>query len=118
MSLTPIQGTLRADRRTKELVKRLKPGDVALIHHAELDGTAAEALVEKRVSAVVNAARSVSSRYANRGPGIIVGAGAPLLDEVGDGFFEAALNKDGATALVSGDSIRLADGLCATGELL
>src|SRR5579872_5910649 len=89
-SMATIQGTLRADRRTKDLVKRLKPGDVALIHHADLDATAARSLVDAKVGAVVNAAPSVSGRYPNRGPSVLLEAGVPLLDAVGDEFFEVA----------------------------
>ena len=51
-----------------------------MIDHADLDGAAAEALVEIRPAAVVNAARSVSGRYPNHGPGILLDAGIPLID--------------------------------------
>ncbi len=48
------------DRRTKNLTRRLQPGDIALIHHTDLDTTAARALVDLKVAAVINAARSIS----------------------------------------------------------
>ncbi|MGH2996871.1 MAG: putative cytokinetic ring protein SteA, partial [Gaiellaceae bacterium] len=38
-------GRARVDRRTKELVARIEPGDVAVIDHEDLDRVAAEALV-------------------------------------------------------------------------
>jgi uncharacterized membrane-anchored protein len=66
--MVAIQGMLRADRRTKELVKRLRPGDIAVIHHTDLDATAARALLDCRVNAVVNAVPSISGRYPNRDP--------------------------------------------------
>ena len=88
-----IQGTLKADRKTKDLVKRLRPGDIALIHHCDLDSMAARALVECRVAAVVNAVHSVSGRYPNSGPGILLEAGIPLIDAVGDTFFEADIAR-------------------------
>ena len=60
---------VRLDRRTKNLTKRLRPGEIAVIHHSDLDRVSAEALVLGGVSAVVNAVPSVSGRYPNLGPG-------------------------------------------------
>ncbi|WP_194785377.1 putative cytokinetic ring protein SteA [Actinomyces haliotis] len=76
-------GVVRVDVRTKTLTKRLQPGDIAVIDHADLDRVAAEALVERRPAAVLNAARSVSGRYPNLGPGILLDAGVPLVDDLG-----------------------------------
>ncbi|HSA51652.1 MAG TPA: putative cytokinetic ring protein SteA [Yinghuangia sp.] len=80
-----IAGVVRLDRRTKNLTKRLRPGDIAVIDHVDLDRVAAEALVACRPAAVVNASASISGRYPNLGPEIIVAAGIPLLDAVGQG---------------------------------
>jgi uncharacterized membrane-anchored protein len=104
------------DRRTKNLQRRLASGDIALIHHLDLDSTAARALVECRVSAVVNAARSISGRYPNRGPVVLLEAGIPLLDNIGEEAF--ARVKEGRTAVLEGDSLRFTDGLCLPGERL
>ena len=46
-----IRGTARLGRRTKELVKRLGPGDIAVIDHRNLDRIAAEELVASGVRA-------------------------------------------------------------------
>jgi uncharacterized membrane-anchored protein len=73
----------RVDRRTKDLVARVNPGDVAVIDHEDLDRIAAEALVDAGVSAVVNASASISGRYPNLGPLILTEAGIPLIDRVG-----------------------------------
>lgn len=78
-----IAGPVRLDRRTKRLVKRLRPGDVAVIDHADIDRVAAESLVERRPAAVVNASPSITGRYATIGPTILVEAGIPLLDAAG-----------------------------------
>lgn len=83
-----VAGPMRKDKRTKHLVKRLRPGDVAVIDHLDLDRVAAEALVERRPAAVVNVARSISGRYPNPGPMILVEAGIPLLDGAGQGLFD------------------------------
>ena len=76
-------GVIRVDARTKDLVKRLNPGDIAVIDHSDLDRVAAESLVEKRPAAVLNASPSVSGRYPNLGPGILLDAGIPLIDDLG-----------------------------------
>ena len=79
-----IGGVVRIDRRTKNLTKRLGPGEIAVIHHSDLDRVSAEALVETGVSAVVNAVPSASGRYPNLGPGILLEAGIVLIDDVGE----------------------------------
>ena len=102
-------GVARLDRRTKTLTKRLQPGDVAVIDHADIDRVSADALVACRVSAVVNAAPSTSGRYPNLGPEILLTAGIPLLDAVGEQVFDV---------LAEGEQVRLhEDGLYA-GERL
>lgn len=78
-----ITGTARVDTRTKSLTKRLRPGDVAVIDHLDIDRVSAEALVACRPAAVLNAARSTSGRYPNLGPDILVEAGIPLIDDLG-----------------------------------
>jgi uncharacterized membrane-anchored protein len=82
-SLPGVTGPVRIDRRTKNLTKRLRPGDVAVIDHIDLDRVSAEALVGCGVAAVVNLSPSISGRYPNLGPEILVAAGIPLLDGVG-----------------------------------
>ena len=108
--------TLRMDRRTKNLVERLRPGDVALIDHQDIDRVAAEALVAARPSAVLNAAASISGTYPNLGPEIIVSAGIPLIDEVGAELFEIA--KEGDRVRVEGNVLLRGDVPLAAGRLL
>ena len=61
-------GRARVGKRTKDLTKRLEPGDIAIIDHVDLDRVAADGLIEAGVVAVVNAAPSISGRYPNGGP--------------------------------------------------
>ena len=82
-----IAGVVRLDRRTKNLTKRLQPGEIAIIHHMDLDRVSAEALVEAGAIGVVNAVPSVSGRYPNLGPGILLAGGISLIDDVGDEIF-------------------------------
>ncbi len=76
-----VVGPARVDRRTKDLVKRLRPGDIAVIDHEDLDRVAADSLVAAGAVAVVNAARSITGRYPNGGPIRVVTAGIPLIDD-------------------------------------
>lgn len=78
-----IEAPVRVDPRTKNLVTRLQPGEIAVIDHLDIDRVAAESLVSRRPAAVLNAARSTSGRYPNLGPEIIVAAGIPLVDDLG-----------------------------------
>jgi uncharacterized membrane-anchored protein len=93
-------GAVRLDRRTKNLTRRLRPGDIAVIDHVDLDRVAAEALVGCQVGGVVNVAPSVSGRYPNLGPDILLAAGVPLIDDVG---------ADAFGQLREGDRVRLLD---------
>ncbi len=106
-------GPARLDRRTKNLVKRLKPGDVAIIDHADLDRVAADSLIRCQVSAVVNAAPSISGRYPNPGPQLLVEAGIPLLDDVGSDVFEQV--REGQPVRLDGETLYLADAVVAKG---
>src|SRR5690554_6277367 len=75
--------TVRVDRRTKNLTKRLQPGEIAVIDHEDIDRVSADALVSCRPAYVVNASRSISGRYPNQGPELILEAGIPIIDAVG-----------------------------------
>ena len=81
--LPGVSGVVRIDRRTKNLTKRLRPGEIAVIDHVDIDRVSAEALVTCGAGAVVNVRPSVSGRYPNLGPAILVQAGITLLDAVG-----------------------------------
>src|SRR5438094_3895906 len=71
---------VRVDARTKELVKRLRRGEIALIDHEDLDATAAQALAACKPAAVINRSRSISGRYPNGGPSVLLEARIPLYD--------------------------------------
>ena len=106
----PLPGTLgiaRLDRRTKRLTTRIRPGEIAIIDHVDIDRVSADALVSCKVAAVVNAAPSTSGRYPNLGPEILLAAGIPLLDSVGDLVFGE---------LRDGDEVRLDGATLYAGE--
>jgi uncharacterized membrane-anchored protein len=111
--LSGVSGVARLDRRTKNLTPRLNSGDIAIIDHVDLDRVSADALVAARVAAVVNAAPSISGRYPNLGPEIVVGAGIPLLDGVGPEVFSKV--REGTQIRVDGDTIYAGDKVVGVG---
>ena len=112
---TAIRGTARLGRRTKELVKRLGPGDVAVIDHRNLDRIAAEELVASGVRATLNASPSSDGSYPNTGPLALVRAGVPLID-AGPELFE--LIGDGDRLEIEGGRISSEGTLMAEGRPL
>ena len=105
--------TARVDRRTKNLLRRIQPGEVAVIDHEDLDRVAAEELVAKQVSAVVNAAPSISGRYPNLGPLVVVDAGVPLIDGVGKLLTSKV--REGDQVRVQDDRVYVGDRLAGVG---
>ena len=83
-----VGGIARLDKKTKNLVKRLRPGEVAIIDHQDIDRVSSETLVEKRPLAVINAACSITGKYPNLGPLTIIASGINIVDEVGGQIFE------------------------------
>jgi uncharacterized membrane-anchored protein len=102
-----VTGVARVDRRTKDLVKRVQPGEIAVINHRDIDRVAAEGLIGAGVAAVVNADRSISGRYPNQGPIRIVAAGIPLVDEAGAPLLEV---------VTEGETVRVVDGRILRGD--
>ncbi|MGN6815005.1 MAG: putative cytokinetic ring protein SteA [Solirubrobacterales bacterium] len=99
----PIEGTARLGERTKHLVKRLRPGDIAVIDHVDIDRIAAEELIEAGVVAVLNAAPSSQGRYPNAGPLMLARAGICLIDAPAAGLFDRL--KDGDRVRIAGDTV-------------
>ncbi|MCL1871981.1 MAG: putative cytokinetic ring protein SteA [Promicromonosporaceae bacterium] len=110
------RGPARVGRRTKDLTKRLVPGDIAVIDHVDIDRVAADALVAARPAAVLNAARSTSGRYPNAGPGILLEAGICLVDDLGASIMKlpegSDVEIDGGTISIDGHTV--ADGVRQT----
>jgi uncharacterized membrane-anchored protein len=111
-----VSGRARLDRRTKNLTKRLNPGDIAIIDHADLDRVSADALVRRHVAAVVNVAASSSGRYPNLGPQILVRAGIPVLDAAGPDVFSRV--RDGELVRLEGDTLYAGGEVAAKGQRL
>jgi len=111
-----VVGRARVGKRTKDLTRRLEPGDIAVIDHADIDRVAADGLIDAGVVAVVNASASISGRYPNGGPMRLVKAGVVLLDDVGPTIMEAVV--DGQQLRLAGGAVLGADAELGAGHLL
>lgn len=111
----PYESTARVDRRTKDLVMRVRPGEIAVIDHEDLDRLSAEGLVRARVGAVVNASASISGRYPNMGPLLIAAAGIPLIDGCGPKVVDAI--EEGVDVKVVGGVVFVGDRAVAHGNV-
>src|ERR1035438_491454 len=102
-----ITAVARVDRRTKNITNRLNPGEIAIIDHADLDRVSAEELIRRKVSAVVNASVSITGRYPNLGPQLLLEAGIPVIDGAG---------PDVLVRVADGTTVRLDDETLYVGE--
>jgi uncharacterized membrane-anchored protein len=112
----PIAGPARLGRKTKDLVKRLRPGDVAIVDHRDIDRIAAEELIAAGVPAVVNVSESSTGRYPNHGPLLLVQAGVRLVDAPGSRLFDEL--RDGEEIVIDGGDVRLNGSTLASGRRL
>lgn len=110
-----LTAPIRVDPRTKDLTKRLQPGEIAVINHADIDRVAAEGLIAAQVGAVLNAAVSITGRYPNGGPIRLVEAGIPLVDGLGAEFFEYV--SEGDVVSIDGPEVRAGGVTLAVGTL-
>ena len=111
--LPGVIGVARVERRAGDLLRRVGPGDVAVLNQPDLDRRTADALVAAEVVGVLNAAPSISGRFPNLGPEVLVSAGIPLIDDLGaDALREI---KDGARIRLHEGSIYLGEREVATG---
>jgi uncharacterized membrane-anchored protein len=108
-----LSGVARVDRRTKALIARLQPGDIAVIDHEDLDRVAAETLVGARPAAVINASSSMTGRYPNIGPLALTEAGIPLIDAAGADVMAIA---EGSRITIQDGTVFVGDDEVATGE--
>ena len=105
-----IRGTIKKDKKTKNLIKRLNPGDIALINHRDLDEIAATSLVEAKVKCIINLDKTISGKYPNQGPSILLEAGIPIFESDEEELYEK---------FVEGETIELVDSkVIANGNVL
>jgi uncharacterized membrane-anchored protein len=114
-ALPGVSGVARLDRQTARLAGRLNTGDIAIIDHVDLDRMSAELLVAAKPALIINAQPSISGRYPNLGPQLIVSHGIPLVDNVGGEVFAAV--KEGTKIRVDGHTVFVGDTPVVTGTL-
>src|ERR1035437_5700219 len=102
-----IVAVARVDRATKIITKRLNRGEIAIIDHSDLDRVSAEELIRRKISAVVNVSMSITGRYPNLGPQLLLDAGIPVIDGVG---------PDVMVRVADGTTVRLDDETLYVGE--
>ncbi|WP_366922432.1 putative cytokinetic ring protein SteA [Metallumcola ferriviriculae] len=110
-----IRGKVRIDKKTKNLAKRLKPGDIAIIDHRDIDELAARSLLASKVKAVINLGQSISGRYPNQGPLLLVKSGVTLLDA--DSRRLVDMLSEGQVVEIQGSGIFLGEKQIATGTI-
>ena len=116
MSFVEFTGPARLDKRTKRLTQRLRPGDIAIIDHRDIDRVSAEELVDSGARVVVNCSPSQTGRFPNPGPLLLVRGGVQLVDVEGQELFDA-LNEGELVSIRGGSVYRNGDRL-ASGRTL
>jgi uncharacterized membrane-anchored protein len=109
-------GPARLDRRTKNLTRRLQPGDIAIIDHRDLDRVSAEELIDSGARVVVNCSPSQTGRFPNPGPLLLVRGGIQLIDVEGQELFDEL--HDGEIVSVRGGGVYRNGTRLATGRTL
>lgn len=111
-----IKGPAKIDGTTKQLVKRLRQGDIAIIDHDNLDQVAASSLAKKKIAAVVNCGQFITGKYPNLGPSILLGANIPIFQVVEGDMFNTI--KDGNIIEIKKDRIFVCNKLIGEVETL
>jgi uncharacterized membrane-anchored protein len=115
------KGQIKVDRRTKNLVKRLLPNDIAVIDHQDIDEVSARSLIDRKVKIVLNAQKSISGRYPNPGPLILERAGVLIIDNIGNEVFAQLKENDTIEILddvIHKDGKAIGKGIILTEELI
>ncbi len=111
-----VEAPIKVDRKTKRLAKRLTGGEIAVINHKDIDEVAANSLVEGKIKLVINASESISGRYPNKGPGILVDKNILIVDNVGEELFNSL--QEGQIIEVLDGKIYRDGNLLGEGEVL
>ncbi|MFC7493946.1 MULTISPECIES: putative cytokinetic ring protein SteA [unclassified Nocardioides] len=109
-------GTARVGRRARDVASRLRPGDVAVVDHLDMDRVSAQVLVDAGAAAVVDAAAIISGRFPNLGPRALADAGVVVIDQVGAAGLAAI--SDGAEIRLDGGRVLVGGAEVASGRRL
>lgn len=106
----------RIDVRTKNLAKRIRPGEIAVLDHADIDQVSADSLIKARIKMIINASPSQTGRYPNPGPAFLLQEGIMILDDVGKEIFQKV--HEGDLLEIRGNQIWKEEVLVAEGQFL
>nr|WP_255298387.1 putative cytokinetic ring protein SteA [Brevibacillus dissolubilis] len=99
------QAVIVVDRKTKQLCKRLRPGQIAVLAHADVDEVAADSLLEARVGAVINTVPFLSGAYPAMGAKKLLQAGVPLYEVVSAEPDALMSLSDGIEVMITDNSL-------------
>lgn len=102
-----VEGVARVDERSRDVLTRVRPGEVAVIDHEDLDRSTIEGFLRAKVIAVVNASACISGRFPNLAPLLLVAAGIAVVDRCG---------RDALTSIEEGVDVRVAGGVVYVGD--
>jgi uncharacterized membrane-anchored protein len=102
-----LVGIAQVDRDVDRLLRRVGPGDIAVLDARDLDRVTADALVDAGVAAVINASSSITGRYPNLGPEVLLSNGVVLIDDTGQEVFKKV--RDGARVRVNDGGVYSGD---------
>lgn len=108
-----VTGAVRVDSRARKLAARIEAGQIAVIDMRDLDRDTAQAFVSAGVSAVLNAAPSITGRFPNLGPTVLVEAGVVLIDDLGSDIMTI---KEGTNVVLTGGTVTHHGKVVATGQ--
>lgn len=111
-----IKGILKKDKRTKDLANRLKPGEIAVIDHRDIDEIAALSLRETRIRGILNLDKSISGKYPNKGPSILSDANIPIFECNDKDIFD--IIEEGETLSIEGSNIIYKENIIGTANEL
>ncbi len=89
-----IKAPVKIDKITKRLVNKIERGDIAIIFHKDIDEIAANSLIDKKVSAVINCKSSISGRYPNLGPSILHKSKIRIFDLKDGNLLDTVIDND------------------------
>lgn len=114
--LPGIHGVARVERRLRQAPARLRPGDILVLNHLDLDRDTAQAIVDSGAVAVLNGSPMLSGRFPARGAGVLVDGGVLILDRLGADAVAAI--PDGSAVRIDGDQIWLDEVSVGSGRVV
>ncbi|KPU28102.1 thiamin pyrophosphokinase [Caloranaerobacter sp. TR13] len=89
-----IKGIVKKDQKTKRLIYKLRPGDIALLCHEDIDEIAAEALIKSKVKCIINTEKTITGYYPNKGPLKLLKSRIPIYETDDRSIFNLVKNGE------------------------